>query len=412
MPRTVPDWARVSFALVAIGWGANQFAPMVQVYRQQVSLSASTATALFGLYAAGLVPTLLVAGWWSAHRGKRPFVRFGAVTSLVSSLVLAVNTHHTGGLLLGRILAGVAIGAAMAPGTAWVKQLSSGSPGIGARRATVALSTGFGGGALVAALLTELPHPTVLPYLVHLLVAMAAAVLVWRTPELDQAALDLTERPAPRAGTVVTALRSRWFLAWVPLTAPWVFGSATLSFLALPTGVGATAGPLAAHVVLLIGVGAAVTLGTGVALQPTIRQVEDAHPGVTLPTGLAVLIAALALAAVSRTHHPLLPVAWVVFGAAYGLLLVGGLRTIETHTPVEVLAPVSAVFYALTYIGFAAPWTMTVATRGQGVGRFSFGGVLAAGAAVALLGLVVGWSVARLDRPGVEPAVGEDSRQT
>lgn len=372
--RTKP-WLPVAFAMTAVGWGANQFAPMVQVYRDTVQVSAVLSTALFGLYAAGLVPTLLVAGWWSAHRGKRGLVRVGVSLSTVSSALLAVSAEHPGALLVGRILAGVAIGALMAPATAWVKELSAAdsSPGVGARRATIALSSGFGGGALAAALIAHLPWTTVLPYVAHLIVVLAAAAWVWRTPELDT-----SDHATPRLGEMAALLRSRWFAFQLPLTAPWVFGAGTTSFVALPTA--------AAHrdTVLMIGLAALTTLGTGVALQPTIRRFEDRHRGVTLPAGMVAVALGLGLAMVAVDHAWALPLAWVSLGSAYGMTLVGGLRTIETHTPPRLLAPVSAVFYALTYVGFVAPWAIARLS-----GQLSFTAVLSVGVAMALVAGVV-----------------------
>src|SRR2546423_1020887 len=68
------SWSRAAFALTTVGWGANQFAPMVVLYRERLGISASAAEAVFGLYAAGLVPGLLIAGPLSDRVG-RPALR-------------------------------------------------------------------------------------------------------------------------------------------------------------------------------------------------------------------------------------------------------------------------------------------------------------------------------------------------
>ena len=62
MPVTVRSWTRVALAMFGIGWGANQFAPMLLVYRANQHLSEAAVTAMFGVYALGLIPALLVAG--------------------------------------------------------------------------------------------------------------------------------------------------------------------------------------------------------------------------------------------------------------------------------------------------------------------------------------------------------------
>ena len=61
--------------------------------------------------------------------------------------------------------------------------------------------------------------------------------------------------------------------------------------------------------------------------------------------------------------------AWIVLpttmlmGAAYGLLLVGGLTTVESVARPNDLGTLNAVFYSLTYVGFAAPLLNTLVLR-------------------------------------------------
>ena len=347
------EWARVALAMFAVGWGANPFAPMLQVYRRLDGLSQQTVTAMFGVYVAGLVPTLLLAGWWSRHVGKRPFVRVALVAAVVASALLALGELHEGWLYAGRLVAGLAAGAVMGPGTAWVTELSD-APGHGARRATIALSGGFGLGPLAGGLVaTALPEPKVTPYLLHLLLGTATAFVAWNVPEADA-----SDHPTPGWREVAEAVTSRWFLGRLLLTAPWVFGMASVSFVVLPTTVDGLAGLEAPT----IGVMAFLTLGSGVLIQPTIRRLDERHPTRVLPLALVGVVGSMTLAIVlAQTRAlPLLPVAAVAFGLTYGTLLVGGLRTIATHVGGPLLAPVNAVFYCLTYIGFLAPFVIAV----------------------------------------------------
>lgn len=56
----------------------------------------------------------------------------------------------------------------------------------------------------------------------------------------------------------------------------------------------------------------------------------------------------------------LVVVASVVLGAGYGMTLVGGLTAVERSTPARELAMTNAVFYSLTYAGFAVPTIVSV----------------------------------------------------
>src|SRR6184192_3195961 len=55
-------WLPAAAVLLGTGWGSNQFTPMLLVYRQALGLGTGTLEAMFGFYALGLIPGLLIAG--------------------------------------------------------------------------------------------------------------------------------------------------------------------------------------------------------------------------------------------------------------------------------------------------------------------------------------------------------------
>lgn len=348
---------RVAAAMFAVGWGANQFAAMLQVYRDEDGSSAEAVTALFGAYAIGLIPALLIVGPISDRIGRRRVMRPVLVLSVVATAILIVGDDHLWLLLLGRLAAGVASGAAFAPGTAWIKELSADrGPGTGARRATLALSGGFGSGPLVAGLCAQwLPAPTWLPYVPHLVLMAAVIAFSWNAPE--PAISRSTDEPRRRRD-VWEAMRTRPFVLGVTFTAPWVFGAAATSFATLPTFVDIGSAPIA-----VIGSLAGLTLWTGVAVQPLGRRIGD--PRLTIVVGLAAaglgLLTGILLDASGQAW--LVVPAAMLLGAAYGLILVGGLTTVESLAHPGDLAALNAVFYSLTYTGFAAPLLSTLALR-------------------------------------------------
>ncbi len=108
--------------------------------------------------------------------------------------MLIAGQHTVELLYAGRFLAGVCSGAAFAAGTAQIKELSIApyDPGAGeqagARRAAIALSAGFGLGALVAGLVAQwAPDPLVVAYVPHLIVMAVAMALLLGAPETDHA---------------------------------------------------------------------------------------------------------------------------------------------------------------------------------------------------------------------------------
>ncbi|TFV52389.1 MFS transporter [Blastococcus sp. TF02A_35] len=352
-------WLPVALTMFAIGWGANQFVSLLVAYRERSGFSVSTVDALVGAYALGLIPALLVLGPISDRRGRTPVLRAAAVVSLVATAVLMVGDLWA--LYAGRLLAGLASGAAFAAGSAWVEELSTkhwdpdAREGAGARRAAMSLTAGFCLGPVVAGLLAQwAPAPLVTAYLPHLVVVLAVLVPLWRAPETVDPA-----RVSPAAGSPLARLRVRSaadprFRRSVAPVAPWVFGAATISIAVLP---GLVTGTTAGWTVAFSSLVAGVTLGTGFLVQPTARRIAAASPRRGVVCGLAAVVVGLgtAAAAAATTSPWLVATAAVVLGTGYGCCLVSGLiQTQRIAAPGE-LAGLTAVYYALTYVGFAAP---------------------------------------------------------
>lgn len=349
-------WFRVAVAMTAVGWGANHFAGLLAVYRAGGHSEAFVSVAV-GIYAAGLIPALLVIAALGDRIEHRAPVRFAVVLSAAGTSLLAMGAEYDVLLQVGRFVAGVATGIVLAPGTAWLMDLSRATPGAGPRRATVALSLGFGGGPFVAGLIGQwAPYPEITPYAAHLLLSVLAAVVVWSAP-LPRKTREVA---GPRTWAAARAtLATKEFLRAVPATAPWVFGVVTTAFAIAPGVVPVRTLPVAAGAAIL-----GITLFGGVAIQPWGKRLEHRVPGRPLVAGTALAgVGALAAAVAFRLEWAwLLFVIALVMGAAYGLLLVGGLSRVEAISHPEDRSRINAIFYALAYLGFAAPYGFVLLT--------------------------------------------------
>lgn len=341
------------------------------LYRARLGLGAAQLATVFGVYALGLVPGLLSGGPWSDRHGRRAVVLPAAGVALVGSVVLAVGSSRFAWLLLGRAIVGLGSGATFTAGTAWLQDLAAGRGGLGARRATVALSAGFGGGPLVASLLAQwLPMPLVLPYVVQGVLLVACWGLALGAP-------DETRAMATRAPSRFPA----GFAARLAPTAPWVFAFPAVSFAVLP---GLVRDGVRGVEVLFAGVVTATTLGAGVAVQRPLRPRSwSAVIRVGLAAGsLGLLAAAGAVAAASPAA---VLGAAVLLGCGYGGCMVGGLRFVETHAAPSARGRITGVFYVLAYLGFVAP--LVVAKLEARLGNV--GALLAA---AALAAVTLAWS--------------------
>src|ERR1035438_3352786 len=158
-------WIRIAFAMFAVGWGANQFSPMLIVYRHELHLSAGAVAWLFLVYALPLIPGLLIGGPGSDRFGRRPGALTGMALSPLATLLLVLGPRSLAVIAVGRALAGLCSGVVFGSATAWVQELSP-DAGLSVRRSALALTAGFGLGPVAPALLAQWgPDPLVVPYL-------------------------------------------------------------------------------------------------------------------------------------------------------------------------------------------------------------------------------------------------------
>jgi MFS family permease len=370
----------VAFLLFAAAWGTNHFAPLLLLYRAFLHLRPTDLGVLFGVYAVGLVPGLLLGGPLSDRHGRRAVVLPSAVVALAGTAVLAAGASGFGVLLVGRLVVGFGSGATFSAGTAWLHDLSAGGPrGSGAHRATVALSCGFGGGPLIAALVAQwAPRPMLIPYLVQAACLAAALALAWGAPDARGAASSSSSNKRPDFH-----LPAGFFVEIVPI-APWVFGFAAIAFIVLP---GLIRDRLGSFAVVYAGVVTAATLLSGVFVQPMLRRVSPRRAALTgLASGGMGLLVAMAAVGISSAAAVL--GAAVLLGIGYGACLIAGLRWVEQATVPAIRGRVIGLYYLFTYVGFAAPFALAA-------GSPHIGDRAGLGAAAALVVITTGAAALR-----------------
>lgn len=394
------EWRRVAAAMFVIGWGGNQFTPLLSVYRDLGGFSQLDVDVFLGAYVFGLIPGLLIASALSDRIGRRPVLLAGLWASLAGTLLLSLGVHGGyPGVVGGRMLSGAAIGIAMSVGTAWLSELSTRSgarPGTGARRSALWLTAGLGLGPAAAGLLAHFATPALTwPFLVHALLCVPALAVLTAARAAET---------RPRTGRLrladlrVPAVRHRRFVRVVLPMAPWVFGSAGIAYAIVPSQVEGAVGDWA----LLFAAGLAVaTLGTGVLVQPIARRLDDAGSARAIAVSMVLMTLGVAMAAVTAaTGSPWLavPVA-LLLGGAYGIAVVSGLLEVQRIARPDELAGLTGVYYALCYVGFLLPATLAAIGRWVSYPTM-LGGVALIAAACALV-CATGWSK---HLPSLEPS--------
>lgn len=263
--------------MFAVAAGTNVPTPLLLIYRDALDLSPDVLTAVFGVYAAGLVPALFLAGPASDRLGRRRIVLPLVALSGLTSLMLIAADSSLLVLFAGRFLQGAVSGAVFGVGTAWVTELSTNSFTAG-RRAAVAMTAGFSLGPLMPGLLAQyVAAPTTLPYLVHValvLAGLAAALTLPETviPTVGPRTHGPLLKPGDRA-TVLTVL--------APL-AVCVYAFPSVVIAAVPLLVQTSAPP-----VLFLGVLAGLTLGAGALAAPLQQRLARRTAPVAAGLGAA-----------------------------------------------------------------------------------------------------------------------------
>ena len=351
-------WVSAALALLLVGWGANQFASLLPFYQGAYGFSQLSVNSMLGVYVAGLIPALLVGGRFSDRLGRKGASVLALLLTMVASATMIIGASSELMLYVGRLLAGVATGVAMAATSSWVKELSQppwntqAAEGSGARRASLFTAAGFLMGPVVSGVIANFaPAPQILPYVTHIVLCLPFVAILARVPETRAGDLCSTAGPAASTKEAYPGA-SRRFRRVVAPGAPWVFGAGTVGFAVVPGLL-----DLGEHQLLYATTAVALTLGSGVLVQPLARRLSTTESARASLTAMGVtvlgLVAAAATAMLQNLWLGLL--ASILLGTGYGLMLVAGMMETQLATAPEHLGSAMGAFYTLAYAGFLAP---------------------------------------------------------
>ena len=365
LSRRAGFWA-IAFSFLSVAALSTAPSALYGLYERQDHLAPLTITVVYAVYAAGVITSLLLAGHVSDWYGRRA-VLIPALSLATVGTVLFVSWQSLAGLIVARVLTGLALGATVATATAYIADLDAGPDGAVTRRAQIVAAVANVGGLAIGPLATGLlaryapGGGLALPYVVLLVVLAVALVGVVLAPDGRRAAHPLP-RYRPQRLTV-PALARRPFLAAIAAAA---LAFATLGLFAGLAG-RFLAGPLHHPSPALTGAAIFLTFGSGVIVQvttakwPPHRLVAAGIPPIVL--GLAVLVLS------AWTAPPSLPLflaggvltglgASAIFRASLGVALAtsrpderaGTLATFFTTGYAALSLPVLGLGIALQYL--------------------------------------------------------------
>ena len=269
LSRSAGFWA-VAFSFFVLTAFATAPSALYGLYAQQEGLSPLTITIVYAVYATGVVVSLVLAGHVSDWYGRRAVLIPGLVLGAVAALLFIV-WHSLAGLLVARVLTGVALGASVATATAYIADLDAGPDGTPSRRsgivATIANIGGLAVGPLMAGALAQYaPHGLTLPYMLLLAALVVGAATVVVSPEGRQ---PVHPRPRYRPQRLRAPAHARGQFLAATTAAFLVFAVGGLF-----AGLAGTflAGPLHHPSAVLTGFAIFLNFGAGVLVQTTTTR--------------------------------------------------------------------------------------------------------------------------------------------
>ncbi|MEU6657545.1 MFS transporter [Streptomyces sp. NPDC046821] len=353
LSRHSARWA-VAFAFLAVSAFSTVPSSLYALYDRRDHLSPLTITVVYAVYAAGIVISLLLAGHLSDLYGRRA-VLLPAVAVAVAAAVVFLTWTSLPGLLVARVLTGLAVGGVVATATAFIADLDAGPDGIPSRRAgivsTAANVGGLACGPLIAGLIARYTvHGLTLPFIIFLVLLLAALAMVGLTPETRAA---VHPRPKYRPQRISAPAHARGpFMAAVT--------GAFASFAVGGLFAGLTGTLLAASFhhsnPALTGLAIFLTFGAGVLVQTTTTHWSAHH---LVAVGIVLVLAGLCLLVASVWTSPprlaLFLVSSLVAGAGQGAVLRGSLSVAISITGPEDRAGTLAAFFTAGYLGVSLP---------------------------------------------------------
>ncbi len=354
MPRLHPHrafWV-VTATFVMVLFSSAAPSPLYPVYQELWGFSAFTLTAVFAIYVATMLISLLTVGALSDHIGRRPVLAV-ALALLIASMVLFVVADNVGVLMAARALQGLATGAAMGTLTATVVDLQP-TPRLGSAITGAAPAIGLAGGVAIAGLLVEYaPAPRFLVYdvILGLFAALLVALLV--VPETSErvgftSRRHLVATLSPQV-TLPSSVR-RVFVAAVPaLVATWSLGGLYLSLgSSVVARVFGVENHAEAGVLLFTFFASAAVTSLLITGREAATKLAFSYPALT---GGAVI----SLSGVLSEALPLYVVGSIVAGSGFAATFLGALDSIVAATPTQQRGQVFSSVFVASYLAFSLP---------------------------------------------------------
>lgn len=373
------------FAFLVAMIGTTLLTPLYPIYQQQYAISELMVTVIYGVYAAGTIAALIIAGNWSDQIGRRPIVFASLMFSAATAIIFAFDANLPS-LLFARILSGMSAGLATGAATVMVIELAPPE-----RRATATLLAtavnmgGLGLGPLIGGLFAAyIRWPTHFVFVVDIGLIVLAALGLLKIPETVKTAPHSKLRPQS------LALPQEVRGVFIPAAIAGIAGFAVLGLFSAvtPAFMGKILG---LHNLALTGLVVFIVFAASTVGQILLGLLPK---NLAMPLGCVLLAAGALVVATSIIVESLavLIVGAILAGFGQGLGFRAGLAAVATASPADQRGGVTSTFFVVLYIAISVPvigvglWANALGLRSAGTG---FAIIVAALSLLALAALLI-----------------------
>ena len=332
---------------IIVSFLAGSSAPtsLYSAYQASMHFSSLAMTAIFGVYAIGVLLSLLVMGRLSDYIGRRPILLY-ATRAQGLAMLLFVGATSTPELFLARAVQGLITGAAVAAAGAGMLDIDRQTGGV-ANAVASPVGTGIGG-LLSGVFVQYLPAPTTLIY------AVFAIVYLLQMAGLSRMAETASVKPGAMKSLVPNIRMPESVRATVALAVP------TLVAIWALAGFYASLGPKLVHSfggdkAALLG-GLALTVFSAAGAVAALLSQRVPHPKMMTASAAATLVGlGVLLVSMATSTVELFMLATALMGVAFGTGLQGAIRSVVEHLAAEERAGVLSVLFVISYLSMGLP---------------------------------------------------------
>ena len=344
-----PALTGAAVAFTSLYLAAGALTPLLVVYKDEWELSGAQLTLAFAAYAVGFLAAALTLGSLSDRIGRRP-VLLGALTVQLASNVMFLVAPGIGWVTAGRIVQGIAGGAATSAFTAALVELAPPSrKRLGATLGSVGVTGGLGLGSLLAGVAIQFTTAAnTIVFVILTIVTILGMVVIAAAPESVSRSPGAVRSLIPRVAVPPVARRE--FAATAPvLAAVWMLA-----------GLAGGLAPSMVHSVfhvdsgLLNGVTGAVAPMTSAVVGLAFARVDPTR-AMSIGIVAAIVGPIVIIGGVLVADLATMIVGQAIAGVGFGAAFTAALRLIVPLVAANQRAGVVAAIYIVSYVAFGVP---------------------------------------------------------